>query len=279
MGEPNCVNGQCEPSAPPPTDVMDVPEAPEEDRSNCIEGYCEIPARTFTMGDWAEREGIDHYTPRRVKTSTIWLHKTEVTIGEYRAYLEAKPQPVAVLPMGGKCGEMNGKGDDYPVVCVTQQEASAFCAYEEAALPSEVDIENASRGISGVAEFGTPSNKAISHYGRHYLEDGRESTAPVCGPNNERANSFGICDLAGNVSERTSTRYFPAFMTTGEYHELNEPFTGTFKHERIVIRGGSFLGRGYDARADARSDVRPDKRIFDLGFRCVRLHPPLKESL
>ncbi|HCU24461.1 MAG TPA: hypothetical protein DF383_05535, partial [Deltaproteobacteria bacterium] len=57
---------------------------------------------------------------------------------------------------GEFCRESNSQGDDYPIVCVTQEEADAFCKSEGATLPPEALIENAMKGPSGTDIYGNP---------------------------------------------------------------------------------------------------------------------------
>ena len=301
----------------------------------CVNGYCEIPGRTFTMGS-PDRVGAPREHPQRqVTLSTQWLRRTEVTVDEYNAHLakqglvdlkivlsgcssldssrvvvkgepgeseasllkrareiagqtscstdplkvDRKPRQAVV--MEGWCGKLNRQGGDHPVVCVDQKEAEDFCASEGATLPSEALIESASRGPSGTAEFGNPiETAAIYHHNfRKQFKpgDAQLGTQPVCGENNETEGPFGVCDLAGNAWERTSTRYVsysdPIWSSNptdpNPSLEVNED--GSYKRgQAVVFRGGSVFNLRVGARAALRG-VFPDGRsLYDVGFRCAR---------
>ena len=287
----------------------------------CVNKYCTIPARTFTMGSPNRPFTIgvsDENPQRQVTQSKPWqLRQTEVTINEYKAFLAQtskanlqvvlkgcsylKPSEVVVegkpkesesallrraRAIAGQascstdnlkvdrilekglylktpwCKETNSKPGNHPVVCVDQEEAEDFCASENAIVPPEFLLENASRGVSGTDKYGTPINKAI------IKDNGYRSTAPVCGPTYERANSFGVCDLAGNVWELTSSEYISDYYKTMPNMDPNRPLTP--KSRFVVVRGGAFdKGRG-EARAANRGRDYPNK-LYDVGgFRCAR---------
>lgn len=301
----------------------------------CENNYCEVPGRTLTIGS---PEGVgdpDEHPQKQVTVSAKSMRRTEVTVGEMRAFLakngtdlsvvlsgcsslgsqkivvKGKPgetakallkrarqiaasascstdglkvdrQPKQGMQMGGYCGKMNSRGDDHPYVCADQAKADAFCASEGGTVPSEVDIENASRGASGKDDHGTPIGQAVIG---DYRTGDNWGTQPVCGPNNERENSLGICDLAGNAWERTSTRYVlyddPAYSSnpTDPNPRLEKNADGSYKNDqRVVSRGGSW-GHGQSlAHAAYRFKVFPGFRVSDFGFRCVRPRPQPQDS-
>jgi hypothetical protein len=47
--------------------------------------------------------------------------------------------------MEGCCGEMNGKGDEYPVVCLTMPEKEAYCHAQGGELMTAAQFEYAAR--------------------------------------------------------------------------------------------------------------------------------------
>lgn len=217
-------------------------KAPDAELSVTLSGCRSLtPNQTIVKGDAGEKKDALLARAKRIAGDARCDTPTKV---------ESLPKKGGVQ-MDGLCGEMNSRGDDHPVVCVDQKEAEDFCASEGAALPTEVDIVNASRGASGTDEFGTPIDKAVIYENRKDKEnDDNLGTEAVCGKDNERESDLGLCDLAGNTWERTST----------------------IENGLVVFKGGSFSNLRRYARAALRYYVSPDYRN-DNGFRCARQLP------
>lgn len=160
----------------------------------------------------------------------------------------------------------NKQGDDYPVVGLTLPEEEAYCQSlgSNVHVISEAQYECAARGVSGTDEYGNSIDKAIIY------DNGARGAAPVPGPNDkERCNSFGVCDLAGNVWERTSDVFDENFYSRMPDKDPVNPLDPTSKQSG-VFRGGSWVsGQGF-ARAAYRFDDYPDVRSYVVGFRCAR---------
>jgi len=181
-------------------------------------------------------------------------------------------QPVSGETEIGKVLHWDGnkKGDDYPMVGLTYEEKQAYCQSLGAHLPTAAQIERAARGVSGTDEYGTPIDKAILR------ENGARGTAPVCGVNDERANSFGVCDLAGNVWESALDAFDENFYNHLSSTDPVNPLTDT--RQREELRGGSYLDNRGDARAANRRSVgSPLDRDYRDGFRCARPRAPKKQ--
>lgn len=223
----------------------------------------DIPGGEFEMG--SINGDSDEHTSNgetvRVKMSAFRLSKTEVTVGQYKAYLKETGDPTySKLPGFSE----NKKGDDYPVVGLPFAEKVAFARYYGATLPTAAQIEYASRGPNHTDIYGTPIDKAV------ILTNGNRTTEKVCGENDERANGFGVCDLAGNVWETTSDLYKSDFYDGMSRVDPSNSFIESGKLCCVEYRGGSF---GYDAgnaRAAYRGNgVGPVGRNCNGGFRCV----------
>ena len=222
----------------------------------------DIPGGEFEMGsingDSDERTSGGETV--KVRMSPFRLSKTEVTVGQYKAYLRETGDPAySKLPDLSD----NKKGDDYPVVGLTFEEKVAFAKYYGAALPTAAQIEYASRGPNHTDIYGTPIDKAI------IWTNGYRTTEKVCGENDERANGFGVCDLAGNVWETTSDLYKRDSYDGMNRIDPSNSFIESGKLCCVEYRGGSFhYGAGF-ARAANRYRDRPDGRSLDGGFRCA----------
>jgi formylglycine-generating enzyme len=191
---------------------------------------------------------------------------------------------------------------NYPVVGVSWKQANAFCEWRtqylnsfleskkrntesDFRLPTEAEWEYAARGGRSQAPYPWGGyylrNKKgclLANFkpGRgNYPEDGGFYTvrADAYWP-----NDFGLYNMAGNVSEWTSSLYYE-----GAYnfqHDMNPDIRWNAKEsdpprmKRKVIRGGSWKDVGYFLQTGARSYEYQDTAKSYIGFRCVIDLPP-----
>jgi len=192
----------------------------------------------------------------------------------------------------------HGGYNDYPVVGVSWEQATAFANWrtdylrrslgregvyvEPFRLPTEAEWEYAAR--AGVNENMYPwegdlplSEDKGCFYANfkpqegNYVKDGHLITSRV---GTYSPNDFGLYDMAGNVSEWTSTAYTESVSQITA--DLNPEYRydaakeDPYKLKRKIVRGGSWK----DVAADVRSDIRMweyqnEQRSY-IGFRCVR---------
>ncbi|MDD6209387.1 MAG: SUMF1/EgtB/PvdO family nonheme iron enzyme [Bacteroidales bacterium] len=190
--------------------------------------------------------------------------------------------------------------NDYPVVGVSWEQATAFCVWRTAymkqtlnlkagqiiepfRLPSEGEWEYAARAGKNDRKFpwmqeGMQSTKGcfLGNYKPdkgNYTKDGNLITSRV---GSYSPNEFGLYDMAGNVAEWTSTSYSesgPSLMS-----DLNPDFRydaakeDPYSMKRKVVRGGSWKDVGTFIRSDMRSAEFQNETRSYIGFRCVRTH-------
>lgn len=198
----------------------------------------------------------------KVRISDFRMAKTEVTIGQYVHYLMesrgiSDGEARNMLP--NDWAGNNKKGDNFPVVALTFEEKMEFAKYYGGTLPKAAQIEYASKGKSHKDVYGTPIDKAI------VASNGATTTAEVCGPNDERANDLGFCDLAGNAWEATLDGYNEGFYSRMPGTDPYNPLSNNDPQEEF--RGGSFYDVARSARAAYRIDDFPDNRYGYDGFR------------
>ena len=132
------------------------PASRREDRTG-IE-FVLVPGGEFMMGSAA---GSRNEKPvHRKRVADFWLGRTEVTVGQFRRFVEATGYRTEAEQSGG-CFAIRDEGewvlvdartwrtpgfeqtDDHPVVCVSWNDATAFAGWAGLRLPSEVEWEYA----------------------------------------------------------------------------------------------------------------------------------------
>lgn len=105
----------------------------------------------------------------------------------------------------------------------------------------------------------------------NYTEDGHLITSRV---GSFAPNEFGLYDMAGNVSEWTSTAYSESGpnQTSDINPELryNAAKEDPYALKKKVVRGGSWKDVSQFIRSDMRSFEYQNETRSYIGFRCVR---------
>lgn len=190
----------------------------------------------------------------------------------------------------------SGDYNDYPVVGVTWEQATAFCAWrteyllqglgrearqlQRYRLPTEIEWEYAARGKEGNPfpwADSTMKNDKGCFFANfkpdrgNYTEDGNliTSRTGIYG-----ANSNGLYDMAGNVAEWTSTVYTQAGVLS--MSDLNPELSykaaleDPYYLKRKVVKGGSWKDPESMIRAAWRQKEFQNQPRSFIGFRCVR---------
>lgn len=188
--------------------------------------------------------------------------------------------------------------DTYPVVGVNWKQASAFCVWRsnllndylnkehqpmamDYRLPTEAEWEYASRGgiehsIYPWGGYYTRNNRGcfVANFkpmrGR-YTDDGSSRTSSV---SSYAPNEYGLFDMAGNVSEWTSSAFDESSYIY--MHDMNPDYKynayadDPIVMKRKVIRGGSWNDIAYYLQCGTRNYEYQDSSCSFIGFRCVR---------
>lgn len=261
-----------------------------------------IPPGRFIMGSPSGEEcrSSDEWPHRVQITRAFYLGMHEVTVAQFRQFVEANdyrteyernPHPFTLLAVVDGDSIRNlyctwhapsfPQEDDHPVVCVTWQDAMAFCQWLSQRedchyrLPTEAEWEYACRA-------GTSGAFSVRHEGLHFPAanirgagaslsytadpepaDDYRYTSPV---GSFPSNAFGLFDMHGNVEEWCSDWYGADFYRHSPRSDPHGPETGT---ERVA-RGGSFLFPAHRARSANRAMFAPETSYSFVGFRVVR---------
>jgi formylglycine-generating enzyme required for sulfatase activity len=265
-----------------------------------------IPAGEFRMGSPASEEGhSDVEVQRKVRiTRPFWLGRHEVTVGQFRQFVEATGYRTTLEETGGSgfgydpaakaieiLPKFNWKNtgfgnDDHPVVNLSWDDSQAFCAWlskkEDATyrLPTEAEWEYACRAgtttrystgeaeesLKGYANVSDAAFLAKYPDASWSLEwnDGHPFTAPV---GSLKPNAWGLHDMHGNAWEWCSDWYQPDYHRVSPVEDPRGPKTG----EKRIVRGGAFTNRLRYVRSADRNADRPGYRYNFTGFRIVRV--------
>jgi formylglycine-generating enzyme required for sulfatase activity len=221
--------------------------------------YVTVPAGPFKAGAVArDRRAEPSEAPRQVQVAAFAIGRNEVSNSLYKVYLDDKNVPQDSYPEYWDNPDYNKP--DQPVIGISWTDANAFAEWLSAAsgqrlrLPSEDEWEKAARaGSDSIYPWGDESPK-VGNRANFSGNNRFDRPAPV-GSFSTGKNDYGLNDMAGNVSEWTST-----------------PPDSAMKDDRSwrLIKGGSWTDGPNDLRISRREARDPSKRYSDVGFRLVK---------
>ena len=240
-------------SSPPPQG------APFADR------WRDVGGGRYPMG--SARGEADEAPVHEVVVPELAVWRTEVTVAEYRACVEASACPRPPIASRPNCNYGKPDRDDHPVNCVDWQQARDFAVWVGGRLPSEAEWEFVARarGQERLYPWGDqPPSCDRAIFGDAGPGCGRGGTAPV-GTSAAGVTPEGIVDLAGNVWEWVADAYHPSYAgAPGDAR----PWDGD--PSRRVARGGSWDAAAAHLRASNRGSFAPTRSYDFIGFRVVR---------
>jgi len=269
-----------------------------------------IPPGDFTMGSSLTAEGVHERWPggwlegykdarprHQVKlTRPFYMGSHEVTRGQFTEFVrrtgyrtDAEKKGKAKTLRGLRWGFLDGvnwqrpgfaQTDRHPVVCVSWNDAMAFCAWLSkqtnlgVGLPTEAQWEYACRaGSDGIWPWGDQESGAQGranvpaegmNWERYFrgVRDGCKFTAPV---GILEANAFGLRDVIGNAWEWCSDWYGEDYYARSPAEDPSGPPGGKFR----VLRGGGWDTAPSEGRASYRCRPPPTYASSNVGFRVV----------
>lgn len=243
----------------------------------------EIIRETVTRGLTGDYDFLNTYIVNVYPDTTVWVNDFE------NAYNE----PYVRLYFN------HGGYNDYPVVGVSWDQANAFCNWrtdflkrslgkegvriEPYRLPTESEWEYAARAGNSNNKYPWEGDLPLTDDSRgcfyanfkpgdgNYSQDGQLITSKV---GTYAPNDFGLYDMAGNVSEWTSTAYTESVSKLkndlNPEYRYNAAIEDPYKLKRKIIRGGSWKDVAHNVRSDLRQWEYENEQRSYIGFRCVR---------
>ena len=265
-------------------------------QGSCPAGMLEVAGGTFPMGTPEGTGEDDEHPVHNVTLRTFCVDRTEVSLAAYKECVFAGAckdagksvksatftDAAVVNFLKSYCnGNIDGH-DDYPINCVDWSQAKDYCRWAKKRLPTESEWEYVARGTDGrIYPWGNdaPAANLVNACGEeceamgkktsynfttmYSGNDGYEGTAPV-ESYPAGASPFGALNLIGNVYEWVSD-WYGNYPTTA----VEDP-TGPVSGKVRVMRGGGWLNNNpSEVRANYRSNLEPDTRMPNVGFRCV----------
>jgi formylglycine-generating enzyme required for sulfatase activity len=209
-------------------------------------------------------------TQGHVRLPTYYIGRYEVTVAQFRAFVEAT---------GYRAGSHVFVGSGrHPVSDVTWPDALAYCRWLERTLraspktpeklgrlldggwriglPTEAEWEKAARGEDGrIYPWGNEPRRDRANYGGTGALPVGSFECPEC--------PFALFDMSGNVWEWTRSPYQPYPYDAGDDRDRLDA------DALWVMRGGSFADPERNVRAAVRGAADPGARRPFIGFRVV----------
>ena len=242
----------------------------------------DIVRETITRARESDYDFLNTYIINIYPDTTAWINDFENSYNE--------PYTRLYFSHGGYT--------DYPVVGVSWEQANAFCAWrtdflrrslgkegiyiEPYRLPTEAEWEFAARAGVSDNQYPWEGDLTLSEdkgcfYANfkpqegNYTKDGHVISSKV---GTFAPNDFGLYDMAGNVSEWTSTAFTESVSKLT--NDLNPEYRydaakeDPYKMKRKIVRGGSWKDVAHNIRSDLRMWEYQNEQRSYIGFRCVR---------
>jgi formylglycine-generating enzyme required for sulfatase activity len=302
------------------------PSTAERENGNSIGmRLVRIPAGEFLMGAEEPAEQLlrafpahnrkpedikEEYPRHRVRiTRSFFLGKFEVTVGQYRRFVEdtgyrTEPETDGkggwgYNPQLRKCEGRKvqyswrntgfAQSDNHPVVNVTWNDSVRFCEWlsrKEGVtyrLPTEAEWEYSCRAGTTTRYHNGDDPDLLPEVGRVSNPKGlktfphiQEMEIPAVGPDSftvpvgrYKSNAFGLHDMHGNAWEWCSDWQDDDYYARSPVDDPQGPEHGTVR----ARRGGGWNTFPIWARASFRNYNTPVSRTCNLGFRVVREIP------
>ena len=214
--------------------------------------------------------GNDNEKPvHAVYLDAFWIDQTEVTNGMYAMCVEDGECTTHFIESSFSRTNYYGNPefDDFPVIYVSWNHASAYCSWADRRLPTEAEWEKAARGENAfIFPWGKnePNNTFLNYVSSDTLGEDNDTTKVGKFP--KGASPYGALDMAGNVWEWVSDWYDPNYYNSSPSSNPQGPESG----QQRITRGGSWQENiSFTVRSAYRVETDPSGMDNALGFRCA----------
>jgi serine/threonine-protein kinase len=251
-----------EPRGPPENPYDDATPRPAIVRQQVLarDGMLRLAGGRFTVGSSNQRAPANERPARPVTVGAFWIDRTEVTVGAYRACVDAAAcsRPART---SATC-TYDASEAELPVSCVHWRDAEAYCRYAGKRLPTEREWEYAARGTFATAFPWGPVASCAAALTLVNDQSGRSCGARPArvGTHPGGASVFGVVDMSGNVEEWTADWYVES-LGAGP-----APRAGAAH----VLRGGGWLSPPSQSRTTSRNWGSALEAGPNVGFRCAK---------
>jgi formylglycine-generating enzyme required for sulfatase activity len=230
-----------------------------------------IPAGEFYMGSKPDdKDAKDREKPRhKVRISKpFYLGKYKVTVGQFQRFVKATDYQTEAEKAGDdETWKKPGfdQTDEHPVVCVSWNDAAAFCKWlaketgAKVRLPREAEWEYCCRAKTTTKFYFGDDEADLGAYA-WYTKNTNDKGTKSCGL--KKPNNFGLYDMHGLAWE-----WCDDGKRTYKDQDETDP-VGPAGSSRVV-RGGSWNCGPRDCRAAIRFDDAPSNRHGLNGFRVL----------
>ena len=224
-----------------------------------------IPAGSFEMGDHFSEGNEDELPVHRVTLGAFYMDTHEVTVGQFKQFVNQTGYDYD--HMWDDVAKYS-PGDDYPMIYVNWNDATAYAEWAGKRLPTEAEWEYAARGgLVGQRYVWGDDEKLARDYANYEWVEGKDKWE-LCSPvGSFKPNGYGLYDMAGNVLEWCADRYDGNYYTNSPVNNPQGQEDSIYKYR--VLRGGSWLALTNSLRVAYRPIDNPNSRYIYYGFRCV----------
>jgi iron(II)-dependent oxidoreductase len=217
-----------------------------------------------------------------VELSAFWIDRTEVTVAQYQACVDAGACETPPQPMDW-AGPID-VSDDMPASVIFWSRANTYCEFVGGRLPTEAEWEYAARGPESLrfpwgdtfdpsrlnfcdasCDAAWPKDDPTVSESWAYpgYDDGYVYLAPV-GSFPSGASWCGALDMAGNVGEWTAD-----WIGSYTIEPQVNPTGPTGQGDKKVLKGFSWYAFPLQVRSANREPAFPESGGAYNGFRCV----------
>ena len=155
-----------------------------------------IPSGSFEMGDHFDGGDEDELPIHEVELDAFYMDAYQVTVGQFKQFIEDSGYDYDDWDSVAEYSP----GDEFPMVYVSWNDATAYAKWAGRRLPTEAEWEYAARG--GLAGKRYPGGDHVSHDDANYDGIGGEDKWSECAPvGSFEANEYGLSLI--HISEPT----------------------------------------------------------------------------